>query len=553
MTTNPTPMPTPAQAPPDRIPPPPGRAPRPGLTPIRALSSLTGGWFENPLLIKHLRSRLRRSQFLPAAAVVGAICILISWGGWTLGGFASGGTFGVLLGLQAIILAIVGASQVSAAVGGARESGILDFHRVSPLTPTAVTLGFFFGAPAREYLLFAMTLPFTLVCVANGAPGPAGALQTMVVLFLSAWLLQGIGLVTALSSKKPKAGARGIIGLVVFFFIFGGQFGFLALSRASSYVGDSPTLSFFGIALPWLATVLIYGVPTLFFLLLSSVRKMRSERAHALSKPQAVALLATVAVLVLGKIWDIDDVRGFPYTLVVLYTLVAVGCVVTMTITPNLGEFTKGFRRAERRGRAHAGYWDDLAPNRVALVALCGIVLAAATVAWHFLEAPSGGHAPGMAFDPFYRMASYSVTIARTASYSVTIAIGVLVVAYFGLAAQFFQMTSARRGAAWFGLFLFVAWLVPLVVGTIAGAASSGRDAALFIVSLSPVAGIALSARMSDDTGTQLIQAAALGPAVVFAFLFNNLVTVARRRAIKQIHAPADLAKPEAARDPLAL
>ena len=57
-------------------------------------------------------------------------------------------------------------------MGKARESGILDFHRVSPMAPAAVVLGFFFGAPIREYLLFAATLPFSMICVYKGPAEP---------------------------------------------------------------------------------------------------------------------------------------------------------------------------------------------------------------------------------------------------------------------------------------------------------------------------------------------------------------------------------------------
>ena len=83
--------------------------------------------------------------------------------------------------MQVVILAIMGSGQVNASVSGARASGILDFHRVSPLTPTELTLGFFFGAPIREYVLFAATLPFTVLCMAFGVPSLRGFIQLMIL------------------------------------------------------------------------------------------------------------------------------------------------------------------------------------------------------------------------------------------------------------------------------------------------------------------------------------------------------------------------------------
>ena len=48
------------------------------------------------------------------------------------------------------------------------------------MTPTELTLGFFFGAPIREYVLFAATLPFPAVCMAFGVPSLRGFVQLMI-------------------------------------------------------------------------------------------------------------------------------------------------------------------------------------------------------------------------------------------------------------------------------------------------------------------------------------------------------------------------------------
>ena len=492
------------------------------------------GWIDNPIFVKHLRSRLRRPQFLPAASVVLVLCLIIMWGGYVLNGFANGAAFGALLMLQAIILSIIGATQVSASVGGARESGIIDFHRVSPLSPTAITLGFFFGAPVREYAMFLLTIPFSLICVANDAPSLPGFLQAMVSLFLGAWLLHALALLTSVSSKKPKGGAKGVVGLFIFFFVFGGgQFGFFAATRAAAFVGDSPWYNFYGVPLPWLVFLILFAAPVLFFLLLASVRKMRSERAHPYTKPEAALCQAVLSALVLGAVWGYS-LRYM--TLVMLYVLVAFACVMVASVTPNLGEYTKGVRRAGRLGVAHLGYWDDLALNRVVLVVLCGIVLAATSIGWYFVETKADDVGQG------------------AVSYSVTIATGVLVVAYFGLALQFFQLIMPRRGTTIMGLFIFLVWLVPLLIAAISGAAGAGEGIGQFVAALSPVMGLAMSTDLGNGTGTQTLQAAALVPALVFVFLFNNLVTVARRRVVASVHAMTPgLAKPATVVDPLAV
>ena len=493
--------------------------------------STMGMWVDNPLFVKHVRSRLRKGQFLAPAVVTGAICGLVAYSAYLNNTVSNGWAFGTYVSIQAITLGVMGSAQVSSAVGGARESGILDFHRVSPLPPLAVMLGFFFGAPVREYVLAAITLPFVLCYAPQDAPSFGEALQVEVATLLGCWLIHSAALLTALASKKPKAGTKGAIGVIVFItIIFGSAGGFRGMGMIAGAVGASPTLGFFGIPLPWLAFTALFSLPLLFFFLLASARKMRSDRAHAYTKPEAVAALGTEALLVLGAAWSSHDAVILP--IFVIYIVARWALVLILTVTPNLGEFTKGFRRAGREGKTHLSYWDDLALNRVAVMAMCGVVLVAPTAAWYFIvnEGP------------------------RVPSFTIPIAVAVLWVAAFGLALQFFLLRFPRRGATLLGLFLFVTWFIPPVVGTILGVARASEQFAMAVVATSPIAGIAMSTELgpSSQTGTDLLKGAALIPALVFALLFNNGVTAARRRAIAEIRGGPAEVKPESKPDPLA-
>ena len=93
---------------------------------------------------------------------------------------------------------------------GARASGILDFHRVSPLTPTELTLGFFFGAPIREYLLFAATLPFSVALHGLRRPEPPRVDPAHDPAWSRrAWTFHGLALLNGLISKsKNPTGER---------------------------------------------------------------------------------------------------------------------------------------------------------------------------------------------------------------------------------------------------------------------------------------------------------------------------------------------------------
>lgn len=495
-------------------------------------------WLDNPILVKHARSRLRRMQAIPSVAVVMVIALTILVFGYQWNRLSGGEAFGGLLTLQLVILGFMGASQVSSSVGKARESGILDFHRASPMPPFAEALGFFFGAPIREYLMFAATLPFALVCVFAGRPDFLAFVQIEASLVLVAWTLQSIGLMSALAGKERKTGSRGVVGLVLFL-LFGGSWLVPFFGRVSSLVGQYPTGHFFEVPLPWLLILAIDLLPIVGFFLVAATRKLASERAHPLSKPQAIGALATGATLILGGIWKID--AEFYWTLLVLYLLIVGSIILIVAVTPNLDEFSKGIRKAAKEGQKYPSAWSDRGLNRIALFCLCGVVLVAPTVVWKAIERPVswGGQV-------------------ETISYSLPIAIGVLVVAYFGLSLQFFQLRFGKRGTVFFSLFLFVAWLLPLALGAISAAAfaqrrtpDSGPDAwSLTITSLSPIFGIAVSSGVGSMPGLDQAKGAALLPALIFALLFNNLVTSTRRRVEKSIH-PDPGPAPDLAPEPI--
>ena len=187
-------------------------------------------------------------------------------------------------------------------------------------------------------------------------------------------------------------------------------------------------------------------------------------------------------------------------------------------VTPDRAEYFTGLRRAHKQGAAGPPWWDDLALNRVFVVIACANVLVAATLAWAAAVDPSAG--PGVGgFLP--------------SSFPLAIAIGVVVVGYFGLAHQYFLLNFGGRGKTYFALFLFLAWVLPLVAGTILAMSSQSNDGgpmSQFVFSLSPVPAIAMVAAPS---GTGVPPMAVQGPAItiplLFLFVFNSLLISARR------------------------
>jgi hypothetical protein len=478
-------------------------------------------WLGNPILVKHVRSRLRLQPLLTSLAVLILLNLCLAYAGYELNWYRTGTVAGCIVAMQVVLLAVMGASQVNASVNGARASGILDFHRVSPLTSTELTVGFFLGAPIREYALFAATLPFTVLCMAFGLPSFRGFVQLMIIVLTSAWMIHGVMLLNGLISKA-KNPSGGVVGVIVFLFFFLTWIVMGAQYSVNMVEGDR-RLNFFGISLPWLPWVLLFQLPTLFFILLAASRKMESQRMHPLSKPQAIVAMWTFAVLVLGGIWRQESYEVFQVA--ALYLLSVPALLLTMMITPSQAEYAKGLYRAQKQGKTKLRWWDDLSVNWISLVILAAIVLAAGTVA--------GTVAAGTP-DSF-------IGQRQTGPYPLALAAAVLTVAYHGLALQFFQLRFARRGVMYFALFLFIFWVLPLLAGSIQSMASgpmSSNEAGYPIFALSPVAGIAMIFTVGDEPMAYSVQASALTPILLFTFVFNYLVVTARRRVMKSVFAP---------------
>ena len=318
----------------------------------------------------------------------------------------------------------MGASQVSAAVGGCEASGILDFHRVSPLTPTELTLGFFFGAPIREYVLFACTLPFVALFLAFGVPSVHGFVQLMIFLVAIAWVFHGLALLNSLIMKGQRS-ARGAVGVVVFFVLI--FFNAMRMGRFIPSVAlfdEDGRLTFFGYSLPWLAVVLFYVACRACFSCTwrRGARWARSASTLSPSRRRSPRWRRSRSCCWEGSGRTTTD--GI-LEIVVLYLLVDHGSPLDLDGHAQPGRVLQRALAGQETRRSHLPWWDDLSLNRVFLVIACAIVLVAATAAGSVV-----GDTPAGAFG-----ASSS-----PGNFPLAIAIGVLVVAYFGLALQYFLL-----------------------------------------------------------------------------------------------------------------
>ncbi len=442
---------------------------------------------QNPVLVKHLRSRLRPQHLIPLVLMVAAICACITWASMA-GEDPRGGLMG-LITFQGLLLFLVGSSAVAAAVSTARESGMLDFHRISPQRPLALSLGFLLGAPVREFVLFACTLPFALVLAAQADHALLPWLAVTADLLLLSPLYYAIAILAGLALPKRTSSTTLTLMLIIFLHMgwmmqAAGSLTIIpltaALGKDAATTAPHINTTILGYPAPALLVCLLHQLPILVFLLVAITRKMRHELAYPLTKLDAISFYSVMALLLLSDapaglaMLDSSPHGGSPELggIALTYGLALLGCVFVALVTPDAGAFARAVRHARKLGFSQPSNWEERAANPATVAAFAAIFLVAGVVASTILPGPH-------------------VQVMRVI---VGAFVGACAVLFFGLAKQSFDLVFGKNSNSYFLLLLFACWALPLLIALSLSVIANGEDALMYLImALSPLAGIGLA------------------------------------------------------------
>lgn len=438
--------------------------------------------FDNPLLIRHVRANLRSPKAGYLTAVVVLLASLLMFTGFKVQALDEPGFFIVFFCCQAAALHLVGTSQVASSISASNDSGILDFHRIAPLSPTATTLGFMFGGAVREYLVALVMLPFTLATALLCDVGLPGFLTTTVVLISSTMLFHALAFTTGLVAAPGKTrNINGALGVIV---IGAGMStgmvsaglpvpGMLSVgpALAEAIIADADRgvvpVTFFGIEMPLFLQSLFYQIPLTLFLVVAATRRMKSAQAMFFSKSTAIAFFVTIVTLSLGGVIEHPQLKAAWLIPMLAYIEFLIAVLMILTITPTQGPYQGGARRAKRMGMARPPLWQDDSSNRAAVFVMASLIVGTVHVTQTLV--------PGMKIDAqFWRVAG---TAAATAG-------------YFGFATQYFWLKYRQRGKLVLMMFVFLFWLLPLFVSLLLATIMGEEDIAFMVASMSPFFGI---------------------------------------------------------------
>ena len=458
------------------------------------MSVITNSSKINPLLLKGFRARVRLKHMLSWGVVTVALTAfvaLMTYLTMTEQELASReeAAMAVLPGvivIQAIVLMMFGTGAVASGVASEREDGLLDYVRMTPMSPTSKIFGYLFGLPVREYILFALTLPFIVIAVLISGFSVLTLLHFYAVFFTSVWIYHLTGMVAGMISQKPRLASMMSMGMVaVLYFVLPNLsrvgitffefltirptfFGLLQQEMPSSLQGtaeasgidsfrDVPFYS--GLIHPTLYTLLVQGF--MLAVMFSVVhRRWRDQACHVFSKAGALLVFAGVLVFLVGSVWAIvvsDDAYRQVFgsfgggiggsrspesiELLLSIALMIVGgtfVLLVSTTTPSRHTAVEGWRRALKNGRSRIGLNADGASSLPLTLVMIVLTLSVG----------------GLVLWLVGREHQYYSGPPSTAS------LLVLALSIVGIA-LFVQGVRERMGFLVFGVGLFLVWVLP--------------------------------------------------------------------------------------------
>lgn len=488
--------------------------------------------YRNPLWRKSVQSRMRWTHLLSWGVVTLTFTTFVS----LLIYFTQTEQFDVpprdaakavipaVLIIQSVLLMFFGTGAVSYGISMERDENLVDYQRMTPMSPNQKILGYLFGLPAREYVLFALTMPFVIVAALYSGFSFLTLLHFYMVFFLSVWVYHMTGLTAGMVSPMPRMTAIVSMGMVVVLYFVLPNLSRLGITFFE-HLTIRPTL--FGLVwnelplsmrpraemsgidgfrpIPWFGGSMhqtIYTVIVQVFVIgvMYSVVRRKWVRAdsHLFSKAGGVVVFGGILVFLLSSLWamivqdevyqsvfvnpfqsvEVTDegrvlrtmgnpnaveVERNPQMLMVLLmiSLSLVGAMFLMMTS----WITSGRSTAvEGWRRSKKRGWRGLGWNTDATSSLpaCLLMIAMTLVAgWLILDIAGERHA-------FFEEGPAAGT-------AFTVALAMLG------CGMFVQGTCERLGGLVFAIGMFMLWIIPVFAGIIVGAAFGHLEAAMLI------------------------------------------------------------------------
>jgi hypothetical protein len=456
-----------------------------------------------------------------------------------------------LLALQGVILFIIGTAQVAGGMTAERDEGIIDYQRLIPMTPFAKIVGYLFGLPVREYVMFAFTLPFTAWALWRGGVSWQVWLPLYTVVLSSTLLYHFTGLLTGTVVRNRRWAFLVSIGLVFCLYTVIPQmakfglvfFKYLTIQPVfeecfPSFLPDAagealrklrlliPTGKFFNLDFPEVVFTLFCQAGLVLTFVVMLWRKWRRDESHLLGKLWATGFFIWIQVLLLGNAlplidpgnlfvsrgfmklariplnWKPDGLEAVAMSGVYGFVTLVLIFVLALIITPSAENQIRGWLRARKLGRTSLQIRDDAATSFwfVLVMAIAG------STGWYLFT---------KALIESRWFPGHEVPLSALGLY-------ILVMLTGGVG---FQALLEAKGARLVGLITILVGVVPVMAGTVLGTISNRMiPLALWLGGISPATMPFYASGSLLSLSELPVQAARAVPRAFYFWLFVSVL-----------------------------
>jgi len=460
----------------------------------------------NPIFLRYCRSRLRVGSLAVWLLMTLLFTCFIFFLARNLGIYqqgmdvidASRQAFIPIFVLQALILFIFGTAHAAGGITAEADEGVIDYQRLIPMTPLSKVLGYLFGLPVREYVLFLSTLPFTAWIIWEGEIQFMVWFPLYTVFMTSAWLYHLTGLLTGTVVKNRRWAFLVSMGIVFCLYTIIPQFAkfglifFKYLTVTPTFMESiphiiprdtgevvelvsrlMPSVKFFNLKLPEsVFTIFTQGGLILTFIVMLC-RHWKRKESQLMGKSWAVGFFIWVQILLLGNaLPSIDSgtlfasrqvsrifreeywaptpgeavfMSGMYGVVTLFFMLILVGI-----ITPSLHRQMQGWRRTIKLGLKRLPFREE-ASSAFAYVFLMAVTGA---IGWSLFT-------QGLVESRWYPGHTVDLSICA----------GFLLVMLAGGMSYHALLEAKGRRLSW--LVVIIVVFVPMLVGTVVGVISS--------------------------------------------------------------------------------
>ncbi len=512
--------------------------------------------WNNPIVWKNFRSRMRAQALfhLLLVFIVATFMTFTIYGGvdrFQEDSVAAARSAILPLGiLQWLILMLSATGRISSGIIHERVTGTIEYTRLTPMSPMAKVVGYLFGLPVREYIAFAMTMPFMVFLLIRGEIPLSASVPVYLIFFTSAILYHMVGMVLGLVLKEWRMSVVFTIAVVIVINWVLPMFSFLGfpflqyltirpvvVEQIFPYLAEGAPLDS-GLPELFAATTsqvrfFIWEVSTLSFSLILQAgfiftfglmvyRKWEDSFSHSLSKAYALVFYVGLQIFCIGTLWpnltfDLDAAatlglvaddsfaENFAFVIPLVFGFFSLVCVCWLiyVITPSHDEYRSGLLRARKLGQLDGRglfQFDDHAGSLMATSLL-------AILSFFFVSIVQGvmiNAGPLSELSPvFLDFVKLPLVVA-------------LVSFYFYVSLEYLQLSR-------FALLFLLVWIVPILLSVFLAVVFATEETVLYISAISPLTLITLAAQgllnadIIDDDLSFVSNAYWFGSAVVMA------------------------------------